>query len=1070
MVGSLLLNGLSVISTGLFELDDRQIPRAADFTVTHQFDASNWDPMLSDALPFVACLGYTTQNMTPPIGLHDPYVYSPFQPVNSLGSESSNLEANHEYEVDLDIFDMDFRCEPTTRTVNKTARHYDDMTGVTIQGNDMFDTKDGCRMTTIPDVLTSNNVDGVLQGCHGETVPYSDSKEAPVVSYDSDWRLWAMIAPEMLSEENKEMSNAEWQDMDVTTIACKMQYHMSRGKVTVWREPGKNAISTSIKSKELIPSKGLANVTGNKLLFAVDHALTIGSVNFRLSSGEQNVFASHKSLTELRQSPAAFTKAIKDSYSCLGRQVAKNDLLVHRPHQVRGIERATEPRLFVRPLSFWLMVALMGTLIIAVILLLLFQLPVLVCPRDTSSIAGLSTVFAQSPELMAIFQGTSLKSMEKMEKSDLQQMQFSSHMELDGAYKIVPGSEEESFQHKDITPQESTEGDQILWWRPLSSTMYIRLPVVLVPLGVIAALEAVYNLSQRSQGITLVEGKSDYIHYIWTYIPALIMFGVRCLFQSVEFGARVFQPYVELRKGSAPPETSIFENQLRKVAAFGVFDALRKRQWALAAATLTLLLAAVTPIVVAGLYTIGSPMPTSSCNLTQQTRWDLGDLSPWASYTQFWAQGDYKTQTVPGMIIHMNLSYPQWTYKDLAFPQLFLDGPHNATQNGSPNATSQHGFVTAQVPAVRPRLKCWEDKTLNCTKVSEDEYDCTADQCFTPDPYFRGSFLVGSGGGGAHGSDLPPTSCPTYYILYGGNTPRHNLIACNATIETVDVDVRYEVPSFSLDPDFEPKVVNGSARESFPTSISTWPEFDTFQNYLAKAPPVVGSEPDQSTSAFVVEAMVNGTGGVPLEELWNTDTFISRFTDIWVITVTQILNTAARQSFEGVPNPTDSVWPNTTHVPVHQATYHDSRMYLIQSEISTRILDGILAAMVICAVVAITFMQTKRTLPKNPCSIAAVASLLQGSKMLTSESIPKGSEWCSDKVLAERGVFANQKFSMGWWDAENELSSTSENSRHEASDYQSDDSQTSTGKDASQPKKFRIDFDVDDEKHPIPMG
>lgn len=674
-----------------------------------------------------------------------------------------------------------------------------------------------------------------------------------------------------------------------------MYYHMSHGKVTIWREPGSNTISSSIKSKELAPSKSLTNITGNKLLFAVDQALTVGSINFRLASGEQSVFASEKSLDELRKSPTAFTQAIKDSYSCLARQVAKNDLLVHSPYRVRGIKRAAEPRLFVRPLSFWLMAALMGTLIFAVILLLLFQLPVSVCPRDTSSIAGLSTVFAQSPELMAIFQGTALKPIESMEKSHLQTTQFSIQMEHDGAYRLVPGSEE-PIQDKLIKPKDSTEDEQISWWRPLSSTLYIQLPVVIAPLGVIAALEVVYHISQSSHGITLVEGKSDYIHYIWTYIPALIMFTVRCLFQSVEFGARIFQPYVELRKGSAPPETSIFENQLRKIAAFGVVDALRKRQWALAGATLTLLPAAATPIVVAGLYTVGNPMPTSFCNLTQRTRWDLGDTSPWASYTQFWAQGDYKTQTVPAMIIYMNLSYPQWTYRDLAFPQVLLNGTQNATQDRNPNATSQHGFVTARLPAVRPRLSCLEDKSLNCTKDSTDEYDCSADSCFSQDEYFRGNFMLGYGGGGGHGVDLPSTSCPTYYILYGGDDPRHHLIACNASIETVDVDVRFEVPSFSLDPDFEPRVVHGSAKETFRTSISTWPEFDRFKNYLAKAPLAMGDLPDQSLSSFVMEAMFNGTGGVPFEELWNPATFISRFSDIWSISVTQIINTAARQS------------------------------------------------------------------------------------------------------------------------------------------------------------------------------
>jgi len=56
---------------------------------------------------------------------------------------------------------------------------------------------------------------------------------------------------------------------------------------------------------------------------------------------------------------------------------------------------------------------------------------------------------------------------------------------------------------------------------------------------------------------------------------------------------------------------------------------------------------------------------------------------------------------------------------------------------------------------------------------------------------------------------------------------------------------------------------------------------------------------------------------------------------------------------------------------------------------------------------------SKHVLPKNPCSIAAVASLLAGSEIL--ELIPLGSEWCDDKELRRRGVFDGYLFSMGWW-------------------------------------------------------
>ena len=63
-------------------------------------------------------------------------------------------------------------------------------------------------------------------------------------------------------------------------------------------------------------------------------------------------------------------------------------------------------------------------------------------------------------------------------------------------------------------------------------------------------------------------------------------------------------------------------------------------------------------------------------------------------------------------------------------------------------------------------------------------------------------------------------------------------------------------------------------------------------------------------------------------------------------------------------------------------------------------------------------MRLGRVLPKNPCSIAIVASMLAESKILSERTIPSGSEWCSDEELWERGVFEGHTYTLGWWDQE----------------------------------------------------
>ncbi len=60
-------------------------------------------------------------------------------------------------------------------------------------------------------------------------------------------------------------------------------------------------------------------------------------------------------------------------------------------------------------------------------------------------------------------------------------------------------------------------------------------------------------------------------------------------------------------------------------------------------------------------------------------------------------------------------------------------------------------------------------------------------------------------------------------------------------------------------------------------------------------------------------------------------------------------------------------------------------------------------------------MDTRKVLPKNPCSIAAMASLLADSDMLWSDVISPQSEWLSGEDLSKEWVSQGLLFSLGWW-------------------------------------------------------
>jgi hypothetical protein len=91
------------------------------------------------------------------------------------------------------------------------------------------------------------------------------------------------------------------------------------------------------------------------------------------------------------------------------------------------------------------------------------------------------------------------------------------------------------------------------------------------------------------------------------------------------------------------------------------------------------------------------------------------------------------------------------------------------------------------------------------------------------------------------------------------------------------------------------------------------------------------------------------------------------------------------------------------------------RQRLVQSEISTRILEGVIAVMLVCVLVVFaTSGRADRLVPKCPCSIAALASLLAGSRML--DAIPDGAEWWSEKEAKEQRFFDwEDGYGIGLW-------------------------------------------------------
>ncbi|CAG8032889.1 unnamed protein product [Penicillium olsonii] len=1034
VAGSLLLNGVTVFSTGLFELQSVPISHQESLAVPKKFNDSAFDPTIGHDTTYGVCSGFADYNMTRPYGLEKTFVYTPFYPASSFSTGNSTIPDERQYEAEIDLIEPFLECHETTASwdtgvkplylghkvwIGENSEIPANVSLDSLTYNTTVLSSEGCRYKmdpgTVNDTLLASSepvsIEIEVRGCRGESPSDLDPAKA------SDWRLWASLIDTTDAKlSGDEVLRSVWPTPPYRGFMCKPRFNAYRGPVKISRQPGIESISTEIRRQSLKASNLFANRPAGEILLSAYNSMPPA---FKAGLIATEYLPAFKFIKQQETPGRVFWNdmsllkgAIQDDLSCLMRQTIMDKLLEPQLQTIEGVFQTNEKRLFVRVLSFGLMTGLLTCLIAISVILLRFFVPVAVCLSDTSSIGGMITVFAHSPEFMTMFGGTDLKSESEMAETALGQAQYLS-LGTEGSFKIISQDDPKS----DRNIKESTEKPPD-WWYPLASTWGIRISVIIVPMLVMIALEVVQHISTSSRGIAFVGDKSSFIHYVWIYIPALIMFIIRCLFTCVESGVRIIQPYSTLRGKSAPPETTIFENQLRKIAIYGLIETTRKKQWALAAATASLFLAAMTPAVVSGLYTVDAPWPTFPTKILQTSRWNLGDpdLAQHGTHLKWWnyENEDFNDQQLAGLIIQLNLSYPQWTHNNLAFPGFKI---------ADTVKTPEMGYIDIQIPALRSPLVC-EEAQVDCEfRANHGENGSMSLTCGADDPCYRyGLRAIRSTNDtqeyfqaaealfyARDGYAKTPSNCSTHNILYGKwgkdlESTEYHWYNCNATIEEAHAETRLQIPSFSVDSDVQPQIVPSSGKALFATKPWSFPDFDTIGVYLYSQISLL------KIVSPLHEAMTKGIDGVPAEELLRPAVFIKRLETVWGIVTAKLLESNARENFQDPLNTSWLVHPARNDAPIYEGTFHDGRSYLVQNEISTRILDGLLGGMIICALIACFSMRTKDVLPKSPCSLASVASFVAGSKLL---GIMRDAEQGGKDLSRER-------FSMGWWEVEPE--------------------------------------------------
>ncbi|KAI1815765.1 hypothetical protein GGS20DRAFT_584201 [Poronia punctata] len=383
-----------------------------------------------------------------------------------------------------------------------------------------------------------------------------------------------------------------------------------------------------------------------------------------------------------------------EAFNGLAAQLIHRHMLKPSNTTVDGLALYYENRLLVRPLS----VGFMGAcflLLAGLSVALVFIGPRDVVPCDPGSIGATALVLAESSALRGLLAGQG-----PARTRQIRQKLAPYHFRT----MVTPGPPStftvEPAEHGRPMTSPSPESDtdypsksEKKWWGPASSKWPFQFTTVLFLLLLIVLLEVIQHISDQRQGFTSLrtDGFST-THAFATYIPAVVAFLVSSALASMQLTVCILVPWLALHKGSAPASRSLFLNLTNRLAPHRMLIALQSGNIGVLLFTIATSLAAALPILVSGLY-VQTAITTYIPLAVKQT-----DIFNFKQNNLFFE--DNLAGTVTGLIAFNNLSYPEWTYGDLAFNKLDVpDAPEHMFSAGDP-------WFTTKVQAIRPSLSC----------------------------------------------------------------------------------------------------------------------------------------------------------------------------------------------------------------------------------------------------------------------------------------------------------------------------------------------------------------------------
>ncbi|KAJ3567970.1 hypothetical protein NPX13_g6582 [Xylaria arbuscula] len=329
-------------------------------------------------------------------------------------------------------------------------------------------------------------------------------------------------------------------------------------------------------------------------------------------------------------------------------------------------------------------------------------------PKSPNSVVGIIQLLADSKDVLNLLAGAGPVSLSTLKnrlrefhcRSTNEKLSSDSGSPVDHFRISLEPNEKVAELHYLDAPSNKMKTSLAL--SPVSLTA-----VHLVIVGIIVSLEVIVRISGPNSDFVDVSD-FKYIHLAWTILPALVLSLVSMYFAAVDMEIRSLTPFSKLSKGTSLSQMARLD-LLDGSTARLLWREYRADCLAALAPTACLLTSSFFTIFVGSLYSVVTLSTSTSVQLQTNSSFvisspdvgeskgnDLGNLPDFSSITTT-------------LILQNNLSYPSFTYEDLAFPVFSVAnilGHFTLSSSDTVNAT---------IPALRSKM--------SCTRYSSHEID-----------------------------------------------------------------------------------------------------------------------------------------------------------------------------------------------------------------------------------------------------------------------------------------------------------------------------------------------------------